>query len=45
MGVSRFAVWRIERGDAGAPVDWYERSAAVLGVKVEDIAPAELIAA
>jgi hypothetical protein len=45
MGVSRWAFWRIESGRAGAPIDWYERAAAVLGVRVEDIAPEELAAA
>lgn len=39
MGVSRWAFLRIENGEAGVPVDWYERAAAVLGVKAEDVAP------
>jgi hypothetical protein len=45
MGVSRFAVWRIETGDAGAPHDWYQRAALLLGVSLQDIAPEELAAA
>ena len=39
VGVSRWAFYRIENGEAGAPVDWYRRSAAVLGVSEEVIAP------
>jgi hypothetical protein len=39
MGVSRFAFWRIETGDAGAPSHWYERAAGILGVPLEQITP------
>jgi hypothetical protein len=39
MGCSRYAFWRIEEGRSGAPVDWYERSAEILGVLVENISP------
>lgn len=45
MGVSRFAFWRIETGDAGAPKDWYERSALVLGVPSCVVSPEDAIAA
>ena len=41
MGVSRFAVWRIEGGRAGGPLDWYERAARVLDVTASRIAPRE----
>lgn len=45
MGVSRWAFWRFETGRSAPPADWYERAAAVLGVKPEDIAPLEAAAA
>ncbi len=45
LGVSPYAVWRYETGRASPPVDWYERAAKVLGVRVEDIAPEETAAA
>lgn len=44
MEVSRWAFLRIENGEAGVPVDWYERAAAVLGVKAEDVAPEDSMA-
>lgn len=45
LGVSSYAFWRYETGRSGAPADWYERAAQVLGVRAEDIAPEELVAA
>lgn len=45
MGVSTYAFWRYETGRSGAPTDWYERAAQVLGVPVEDVTPQEPVAA
>lgn len=45
MGVSRYTLWRIETGDAGAPPNWYGRAAQVLGVPEYVVAPEELAAA
>jgi predicted transcriptional regulator len=39
LGVSHHAIWRIRRGVSGAPMDFYSRAAAVLGVPERDIAP------
>ena len=39
MDTSAASVWRIEHGHYGAPMDWYQRAALVLGVAVDVIEP------
>lgn len=45
LGVRPWTFSRIEAGVQPAPADWYERAAALLGVRAEDITPEEAIAA
>lgn len=45
LGVSSYALWRYETGRSAPPADWYERTAGILGVRAEDIAPEEPVAA
>jgi predicted transcriptional regulator len=45
LGVSSYALWRYETGRSSPPLDWYERAAKVLGVRVQDIEPEERAAA
>lgn len=45
LGVSQYAFWRYETGRSGAPPDWYERAASVLGVDVAVIEPEQEVVA
>jgi hypothetical protein len=41
MNINRSTLWRVEQGLIAPPADWYQRAAAVLGVNVDEISPAE----